>query len=185
MNQFIESAMERTIQGTPITEYQAIHHWLKINYGRASKCESKECVGKSQNYQWAKKTGKVYARRRSHFLQLCRSCHSKYDFTEEMRRKISKALTGRTHSEARNRAFSLSRTGVKHTKLARANMSVVQRLNREKSKRSKLTLAKAQKIRELFKMGMTQTKVAKMFGVTQPTINVLLKGYTWQPVKTL
>lgn len=65
--------------------YHAIHHWLKITYGRANRCENKECLGKSKNYNWAKKKDKEYAYDRDNFEQLCRSCHSKLDVSEYQR----------------------------------------------------------------------------------------------------
>lgn len=64
-------------------EYSSIHYWIKKSYGKASKCENKECKGKSKNYQWALKKGYSYERKRINFLQLCVSCHTIYDFDKE------------------------------------------------------------------------------------------------------
>lgn len=75
----------------PRSKYSAIHHWLKYHYGQATKCENKECEGKSTTYQWAKKQGKPYDYKRSHFIQLCCPCHHKYDLTEETRENARKA----------------------------------------------------------------------------------------------
>ena len=59
--------------------YGGVHNWLVYFYGKADKCEMKNCPGKSKKFDWAKKTGKTYIRRRNNFWRLCRSCHSKYD----------------------------------------------------------------------------------------------------------
>lgn len=80
----------RVIEGQTITRsaYSAIHHWLKYHYGVATKCEGDKCLGFSKKYQWAKKRGVLYDYKRENFIQLCRSCHSRYDFTEESIQKM-------------------------------------------------------------------------------------------------
>lgn len=75
-------------------KYQALHSWLRSKYGNANRCENPKCSRKSKNYVWAKKKGKAYLRRRSHFFQLCRSCHVKYDMTKEWREKIGNSMRG-------------------------------------------------------------------------------------------
>lgn len=63
--------------------YRAVHRWLVRTYGRSNICE--KCLqkpgltknGKSK-IQWANKTGK-YLRDREDWIQLCISCHWKYD----------------------------------------------------------------------------------------------------------
>lgn len=79
--------------------YASVHYWLKINYGVATKCENKKCVGRSINYQWAKKKEKGYEYKRENFFQLCRSCHAQYDCTEKTRRLLKKhhRNTEKTH----------------------------------------------------------------------------------------
>lgn len=69
--------------------YTAIHAWLISEYGKSDKCENKNCPGVSTTFQWAKKKNCKYLRRRKNFIRLCRSCHAKYDMTDETRRKIS------------------------------------------------------------------------------------------------
>lgn len=56
--------------------YTAKHDWIRRHYGHASKCE--HCGIKNSKYQWANKDGK-YRRGVSDYIQLCRSCHGKYD----------------------------------------------------------------------------------------------------------
>lgn len=63
--------------------YRAVHRWLVNVYGRSDTCE--QCgnkpgltkVGKPKIH-WANKSGE-YLRDRSDWLQLCISCHWKYD----------------------------------------------------------------------------------------------------------
>ncbi len=71
------------------SEYSAVHHWLKKNFGVASKCESNLCYGGSTRFDWAKKRGKSYTRNRKNFWMLCKSCHGFYDVTD-MSRKLSR-----------------------------------------------------------------------------------------------
>ena len=68
-------------------EYMAIHTWLRSNFGKASCCENKECTKIYKKFEYALIKGKKYEKNRDNFMQLCRSCHKKYDITEETRRK--------------------------------------------------------------------------------------------------
>lgn len=68
----------------------AIHKWINKYYGRATHCENVTCEGRGKKFDWALIRGKDYKRLRSVFIQLCRSCHVKYDMTPERRRMISR-----------------------------------------------------------------------------------------------
>jgi len=59
--------------------YFAIHVWLKSNYGKADHCESENCPGSCEKFEWALKKGKKHSHNKSYYLQLCKSCHMKYD----------------------------------------------------------------------------------------------------------
>ena len=73
--------------------YTAFHHWLKNNYGKASKCENTNCIyprklqrrGKvifakePKMFQWALLKGKRHEQKIENYIQLCVSCHEKYD----------------------------------------------------------------------------------------------------------
>ncbi len=67
--------------------YASVHCWLRYHYGRADRCENKNCQRKVQSYNWCKIKGKDCDYKRENFIQLCRSCHSKYDRTEESNEK--------------------------------------------------------------------------------------------------
>lgn len=59
--------------------YQGIHVWIWGKFGKASKCENLRCKNKfPKRFEWANISGQ-YRRDRSDFIQLCCSCHRKYD----------------------------------------------------------------------------------------------------------
>lgn len=69
--------------------YYGIHNWLHKNFGKASKCENPNCfyprkgsrkwLDKPWRYEWSLRKGKKMIRKRENFIQLCVSCHRKYD----------------------------------------------------------------------------------------------------------
>lgn len=67
----------------------AIHKWLRNHYGKANRCEMKDCQSKTSLYEWALKKGKEYKHKRDNYLMLCKSCHRKYDMTDKIKNKIS------------------------------------------------------------------------------------------------
>lgn len=91
----------------PQSLYSSIHHWIKNKYGKASKCEGKDCTGISTYYCWALKKGKEYDYKRINFVQLCGSCHAKYDTTDEKRRKM-RELNENTYKKYCKRGHLLS-----------------------------------------------------------------------------
>jgi hypothetical protein len=60
--------------------YDAIHFWLKKEFGKANKCEYPNCKKLKQVFEWAKLKGKNYERKRENFWMLCVNCHRKYDY---------------------------------------------------------------------------------------------------------
>lgn len=57
-----------------------IHIWLRKNFIKKRMCEF--CGFKSTHplkIDWALIKGKEYQRKRENFMELCRSCHAKYD----------------------------------------------------------------------------------------------------------
>lgn len=71
--------------------------WLYSKYGKADKCENKDCTGKSSVYNWALKSGKEYEKNRDNFIMLCTSCHRIYDENLISRKNKSKAQIGNTN----------------------------------------------------------------------------------------
>ena len=67
--------------------YHALHAWLYRHFGKANKCENKDCkyprtgrrwMEKPKRYEWANLSGK-YKRDRTDWIHLCPSCHRKFD----------------------------------------------------------------------------------------------------------
>lgn len=77
-------------------EYSQIHKWIRDNYGKASKCE--QCTNSAKRFDWALKKGCCYERKRNSFIELCRSCHIKYDFTKERKKKLSNLQLGENNN---------------------------------------------------------------------------------------
>lgn len=85
-----------TKQGLTDSEYSLIHWWLKKNFGKASKCESLTCDKKpARRYEWALRPNMKYERNRDNFMQLCKSCHIKMDFTEDGKARLSRINSGK------------------------------------------------------------------------------------------
>lgn len=58
--------------------YGTVHDWLKEKFGQPNNCE--HCGSTTQKrYEWAKKRGCEYERKRENFIRLCKKCHNDYD----------------------------------------------------------------------------------------------------------
>lgn len=82
--------------------YDSIHGWLRRNFTKSHICSS--CKTTSANkYDWALKKGCEYAKDINNFIELCRSCHLEYDYTEQRSQKVSISQTKSylTNSERR------------------------------------------------------------------------------------
>jgi hypothetical protein len=85
-NKMQKIALERVKNGThnfykgDAIGYGAIHDWLRNKFGKSNHCENKKCESiNPKMYVWAKLKNKKYERKRENFIQLCQSCHVKYD----------------------------------------------------------------------------------------------------------
>jgi hypothetical protein len=54
-----------------------------------------------RKYEWALEKGHSYSDDPKDYLQLCPSCHRKYDLTPELIKKHSDRLIGETHNSAK------------------------------------------------------------------------------------
>lgn len=69
--------------------YYSFHSWLRKTYGKANKCENKECVyprysGRHRllapkRFHYSLKKNYKYSHSRENYWMLCASCHGKYD----------------------------------------------------------------------------------------------------------
>ena len=72
---------EYELQGISEFKCKNIHDWIRENYGSANKCSNPDCkYNKPKRYEWALIHGKKYERNVENFIQLCPSCHRKYDY---------------------------------------------------------------------------------------------------------
>lgn len=71
----------------------AFHTWLTKHHGRPDVCENRLCMGGSNIFEWCLKKGRKYSHNIEDYLRMCRSCHRKYDLTQEKRLKAIKNLS--------------------------------------------------------------------------------------------
>ena len=111
--------------------YRKVHRWLAKTYGKATRCEHCNNSNLKPNmYHWALKKGCSYDFNRNNFIQLCNSCHHKYDTTEIFRKNCSDRMkimyynsnfcqlgNKREKSPVAKRVFSIDKKGnVEHFK---------------------------------------------------------------------
>ena len=66
--------------------YVAKHIWIAKQFGKASRCENLKCVfTRPKRFEWAN-ISKKHRRKREDYIQLCCSCHRKYDNGMEVMR---------------------------------------------------------------------------------------------------
>lgn len=75
------------VQKAGKAKYKAVHKWIYKNYGKASKCESETCNKKFNKFHWVLKKGYSYEFNIGNFMQMCTSCHTKYDANIDAKRK--------------------------------------------------------------------------------------------------
>jgi hypothetical protein len=74
--------------------YDRLHGNLRLKFGNATHCQF--CDGeKAKRFEWALMSGKLYSMNIEDYLQLCPSCHRKYDITDAIKLKMSKSRIGR------------------------------------------------------------------------------------------
>lgn len=75
--------MSRTFIGT-VSEYHAVHNWVRRQLGRPQECEN--CiVGVGTRFEWANLSGE-YKRDISDWARLCTMCHKLIDWKPFCRR---------------------------------------------------------------------------------------------------
>ena len=132
-----------------------VHRWLEVHYGKHSICENPKCKHESEFFDWAKKTGKKYERKRENFLRLCRSCHRRYDLTPKLKKKAVKNLWWNTGTK-------------------------IDYAKGEESGMSKLKTHEVLKIRELYKKGKPTKELSKRYNTHIMNIRYIINGQTWK-----
>lgn len=75
--------------------YEYAHKLVRVNYGKASRCTSQTCDGIPRRFEWAN-ISHEYKLDIIDWRQLCRSCHAKFDITEDTIKKNRAAAMGNT-----------------------------------------------------------------------------------------
>lgn len=91
-------------------------------HGPASRCEHCKKTEKKK-YDWALKKGFTYSKSIDCFIQLCRSCHLKYDFTEERAKKNKTARLGFKNSDDHKKKLRDANLGKTHSEKSKKLMS--------------------------------------------------------------
>ena len=65
--------------GSPLREYNRIHHRLRRTHGKALHCVNINCPKTSTRFQYALKQGHTYSIEKEDYLELCAKCHGSYD----------------------------------------------------------------------------------------------------------
>lgn len=76
--------------------YSSVHKWLDRNFKKIKKCEH---CSSSKFIEWALKSNLKHDHKRENYLCLCSSCHKKYDYTPERRKKLSESLKKVIHTK--------------------------------------------------------------------------------------
>jgi hypothetical protein len=95
-------AKYRTVGNTGVLErdYNKVHRWLLKKFGKASKCEFCKKTD-SVLFEWALIKGMDYSFIRENYMELCISCHRKYDESDISRRNKSEAHKGRVSNNTK------------------------------------------------------------------------------------
>lgn len=95
--------------------YGSVHTWLDRNFKKLRKCQH---CSSTRFVEWALKKGHKHDHNRDSYLCLCSSCHKKYDYTTERRKKLSKIMTGRSVTWGNRISATHVKIGHKPTKEA-------------------------------------------------------------------
>lgn len=92
-------------------QHDNIHQNIRYRHGKASKCQNPLCENKSVNFEWALIKGRNYTEDIKDYMQLCVSCHRKYDYTDSQRKKISDNNKGKSLHGRERAIIQLTITG--------------------------------------------------------------------------
>jgi hypothetical protein len=73
-------------------KYHALHVWMLRNYPKTGSCAFCHLEKRTA---WALQKGCKYERDIKNFIELCYSCHTSYDWTDERSKLMSKIQKGR------------------------------------------------------------------------------------------
>lgn len=110
------------------SEYGKIHRWLKKEYGPANLCSNSKCAGKYKNYNWALKKNCYYKKLRRNFIQLCVSCHRKYDAKYN---NVGKVVSGRYAKPVNPRRKEIATCQIR---ISESTLKVLQKVSEDTGK---------------------------------------------------
>lgn len=112
-------------KGDSVT-YRTIHTWVTWHKGKASYCSfnkthTPDVFGR---FEWANVSGE-YKRDLNDYVSLCRSCHSKYDFTEKVREHLRRINYGNKNACKRIAQYTLKGEFIREfASMADASLSI-------------------------------------------------------------
>lgn len=189
--------------GLTVTEYNVLHNWIKRKYGKAVKCENPNCKHKSIYFDWALKKGKKYERDISNFMQLCKSCHVAYDWTDNQKTLMSKRMIDYFSNPQNRENLRQKKIGSTHTDEVKKKMSI--RMIGENNpmygiritgkdnhmygkhhsnetrrkiaiKQRKVNEWQVRVIRAAVSYGSKQSDLSEIFNISRPSLNRIIKG---------
>lgn len=90
------------IGGISKNEHTKYHKHLKRKFGKACKCENINCQSiNTKRFEWAKRKDRSYTSDADDYIQLCPSCHRKYDFNEDIREKLKSKKRGENNNNSK------------------------------------------------------------------------------------
>lgn len=113
------SIAKNIVNGITREHHIKTHKQLAKKYGKASKCENQECVYVNpKRYEYALRKGHLYSDNILDYIQLCPSCHRKYDENEVSRK--NKSLAYKFHYAGNNKIVVDTQTGVYYNSVSEA-----------------------------------------------------------------
>ena len=85
--------------------YRRVHKWVYKTKGKPSFCSFNK-DHKNKRFEWANVSG-LYLEDCLDWISLCPSCHRKFDYTEEMRKRVSEKSRGRVGRHRIIKQYSL------------------------------------------------------------------------------
>lgn len=111
--------MKTGIERQRINAYANAHQRLARKYGKATRCQNSDCESLNpKRYEWALIHGREYSDNINDYMQLCPSCHRKYDYNPNQGKAHSIRMKGRQSSESQLQSLAFGR--------AKSNKAIVQ-----------------------------------------------------------
>lgn len=129
-----------------------IHQWIIYHFGKANKCENKDCKKIGKRFEYALINNKTYERKIENYIMLCSQCHRKYDWD---------------NGQFQKQKSIFREAGVKN---GSKNGKVM----------CKFTMAEANKIRKEYNLGAKQRELARKYKVSQSLISLMVKNKTYK-----